>query len=412
MRLTELLQRLDGELLEQLADRHLRTGEKLSAAAICVNLESELRSPKHLRDTIYDLQPPAFRLIERLLEADDFSVPVANLRELVIDETAAIAERVTASTILGRNDGLRLYRKVFLEARRNDLQLDPSETAILGVLRRELGIAQVEHFLLEHHEDFWPYWKSDHAFLDVMRRMREAGLVFVDDGNVVFPQDVVAIARQIVGIEVGQAACRRLFDRAKSEDLAESLQAAQLKVSGSKEERINRLVENYVQPTKALAAWTGATLKDVCRDLGLTASGGKDDLIERLVAHFATNGDLRPRTEPPPPPAPEPRVLPPERFALLFATLRGSDLSDVLSGVGSKRSTGAKEKLLEVVRESRFSEETLLLELDNKQLEWALDRVRLKTNGTKTDRARRLIEHFARTPLEQLVPSDTSSSSS
>jgi hypothetical protein len=404
MRLTELLQRLDAEHLDQLADRHLRSGEKLSAAAICVNLESELRSPKHLRDTIYDLQPPAFRLLERLLEAPGHSVPVENLRDLVMDETNAIASRITGGTIAGRDNGLRLYRRVFVEARRNDLQLDPSETAILGVLRRELEIAQVEHFLIEHHEDFWGFWRSDHAFLDVMRRMRDAGIVFVDAGMLVFPEDLVAIARQILGIEASQAACRRLFERGKNEDLVESLQTAKLKQGGSKDDRINRLVENYIQPSVAITAWSNPTLKDLCKDLGLASSGGKDELVERLVQHFARNGDLQPKTEPPPPPPPEERVLSPERFALLFSALRGGDLSDILSGVGSKRSTGGKDKLLDVIRESRFKEETLLFELDLKQLEWVLERLRLKTNGTKLERILRLIECFARTPLDQLLP--------
>jgi hypothetical protein len=58
-----------------------------------------------------------------------------------MDETNAIAARVTAGSIVGRDNILQLYRRVFVEALRNDLQLDPSETAILGVLRRELAIA-------------------------------------------------------------------------------------------------------------------------------------------------------------------------------------------------------------------------------------------------------------------------------
>lgn len=186
--------------------------------------------------------------------------------------------------------------------------------------------------------------------------------------------------------------------------------SAKLRRRGSKDDKINRLVENYIQPSVAIAAWSAAALKDVCRDLGLTSSGGKDELVERLGQHVARNSDLQPETEPPPPPPPEERVLSMEHFTLLFSTLRGSDLSDVLSGVGSKRSTGSKDKLLEIIRETRFKEETLLLELDLKQLEWLLDRLRLKSNGTKADRVMRLIEYFAKTPIEQLSTDDSPSS--
>lgn len=177
--------------------------------------------------------------------------------------------------------------------------------------------------------------------------------------------------------------------------------SAKLRRRRSKDDKINRLVENYIQPSVAIAAWSSAALKDVCRERGLTSSGGKDELVERLVQHFARNGELQPKAEPPPPPPPEERVLLMERFTLKFSRLRGRDLSDVLSGVGPKRSTGGKDKLLEIIRESRFKEETLLLELDLKQLEWVLDRLRLKSNGTAADRVARLIEYFAKTPIEQ-----------
>ena len=79
MRLAELLVKLDSESLVQLASHHLDVDESESAALMCVNLENVLRSPKHIRETIYNLQPPALHVFELLLDAEDWSIPIEGL---------------------------------------------------------------------------------------------------------------------------------------------------------------------------------------------------------------------------------------------------------------------------------------------------------------------------------------------
>lgn len=306
----------------------------------------------------------------------------------------AIAQRVTQGSVLARLDDLALYRRILVEARRSDLHLDPSETAILAVLRRELGIHQVEHFLIEHHADLQPFWNEEHGFLRAMQLMRTGGLTFAVDGRLVLPEDVVAIVRQTVGLEMKTEARRRLLARISGQDATEILQDAGLKSTGSKEEKLLRIFDNYLPPSVVLDALGIVQLRDLCRDLGIAVSGAKDELSERVLRHFATDGDIAPPKPEAPPPEPEQRVLSPERFELLFQALRQQDLSDILAGIGSSRITGAKEHLVKLVRESRFSELTLLTELGLKQLEYALVKQHLKAAGNKQERAARLVQHF------------------
>ena len=98
---------------------------------------------------------------------------------------------------------------------------------------------------------------------------------------------------------------------------------------------------------------------------------------------------------PPPPEAPpepaEPRVLGDEAFLALFSSLRQQDLSDILAGIGANRVTGAKDHLVKLLKETRFSEATLLLELNLKQLEAALDKAKLKAGGSKREKVERLL---------------------
>jgi hypothetical protein len=394
MRLLEIFDSLAEESLQHLVERFLGPGESTSTATQNANLESALRSPKHVRDTVYDLQPPTFRILSRLLDADAHSIPASALRDSVMEETSSLASAVTSGAILRGDETARLYRRVFLEARRNDLSIDPSEAAILGVLRRELQIPQVEHFLIEHHQDFWTFWRKDHAFLEAMRTLQEQGIVFIVAGAFVLADELVPFVRQVLGLELGAAATRRLYTKVRNEGLADILANSGLKVGGNKEERLQRLIDNYVQPTAGLTAMSLPDLKELAKDCGLVIGGNKEDLVERIVGHFASGEDIKPAEAPPPPPPPEERELSPERFELLFAALRVSEISDILAGIGSKRLTGTREQLTRLVRESRFNEVSLVSELDGKQLDAVLAREKLKVSGLKAERVRRLVERF------------------
>ncbi|KFE69118.1 hypothetical protein [Hyalangium minutum] len=400
MRLVELLAGLDQETLDRLAHHHLEAGEAENRATVCVNLENVLRSPKYVRETIYNLQPPSFRMLERLLDAEGYSLPLDGLKESVIADTLDLAQRVTNGEILGRDSGLVVYRRVLLEARRNELELDASEAALLGVLRRELKIRQAEHFLIEHHEDFHHFWNTDHAFLGALNGLRSSGLVYSAHGQLRFPEDLVAIARQVLGLEADAAARKRLFERLTGADVSAALEVAALRTSGTKEEKVQRLVDNYVQPTEVLTPVPLATLRDVCRDVELGVGGSKEELVARLVRFFALGYDIRPKPAAPPPPPPEPRHLSTPAFDTLFASFRGQDLSDILSSIDASRVTGSKEQLVQLLRESRFSEISLMMELDSKQLDAALAKHQLKIGGSKREKIQRLLEQFSR-PLAE-----------
>src|SRR5437870_2271006 len=108
MRLVDLLATLDDETLDRLARTHLGAIDEESRAARCLNLESELRSPKRVRDTVFNLQPPAFRILEVLLESTEHSVALAGLRERAMEETIVLADRVSTGSIVSRAEAVRV----------------------------------------------------------------------------------------------------------------------------------------------------------------------------------------------------------------------------------------------------------------------------------------------------------------
>lgn len=405
MRLAELLAELPSEQVEHLATEHLGDDPSITRAALYTTLEGVLRSYSFVRQFTVNRQPPTFSIFEILLDADGFSASLAGFREMAMERTRAICQAVEAGEMVGRDDSLRLYRRVFTEARRSELSLDPSETAILGVLRHELGIRLVEHYLLEHHSDLRQFWDTEHSFLTEMKALRSSGLVFAHDGRLVVAEEVVPLLRQSLGLELPSSARQRLYGLLSGADLNEILSQARLKTSGSKEEKLNRLILNRIQPSEALQALSLATLREIARSTDAQISGSKDELVERLTSHFLHGRDQRVAAEVPPALPPEPRVLDERRFRALFWSLKGEELTDILANIDSSRRTGAKETKVSVLWQTRHSEETLLGGLTNRCIEDVLVRHRLKVSGSKRERVGRLLEYFSHVP-EALLPKD------
>src|SRR5262249_34435740 len=83
------------------------------------------------------------------------------------------------------------------------------------------------------------------------------------------------------------------------------------------------------------------------------------------------------------------------RFRLLFGSLTGNELADILGGFQELRQSGSKMIRVSTLWDAHRSERTLLNVLMNRQLEDVLYRLELRLAGSKAERTDRLIEHLA-----------------
>jgi hypothetical protein len=226
MRLAPLLAALSDEDLERLAVEHVRTDERLPRPQLCNFLEGALRSYRFVSDFIINRQPPTFAVLTLLLDAPGYRLPKDGFRATVMAETRRLADLIDSGDLLARDRQLHLYRRALYEARRNDLDLNSSEAALLALLRRESGIAQVEHFLIEHHEDLREFWDKEDAFEHEKKALRSAGLLFIAEGQVVIPEELALAIRQTLGIDMPTDSARRLFGYLGNGELASALQVA------------------------------------------------------------------------------------------------------------------------------------------------------------------------------------------
>ena len=403
MRLAPLLASLSDADLERLALEHVRTDERLARPQLCNFLEGALRSYRFVNDFIVNRQPPTFAMLTLLLDAPGYELSRTDFRERVMAETQRIMGLVDSGDLLARDDQLRLYRRALYEARRNDLDVNASEAALLALLRREEGIAQVEHFLVEHHEDLREFWQKEDCFAHEENALRSAGLLFYFEEKVLIPEEVAPAVWQTLGIDMPTESARRLLGYLSNNEIAGVLEAAGSRTSGSKEARIERAIIERVQPRFALRSVGLSTLKEICRLTDASVSGNKDELVERIVGHFAEGRDQR-AEEPPEPPRREPRRLTQSQFETLFSALLHQELSDILRRLPELRQTGTKEMRIKTLWEAHLSEATLLGELMNRQLEDLLHRLGLRLGGSKHARIDRLVQHFAADGHADVIP--------
>jgi hypothetical protein len=165
---------------------------------------------------------------------------------------------------------------------------------------------------------------------------------------------------------------------------------------------LERILLEWIQPRSALQSVGLSTLKEICRTADAPSSGNKDELIERIISHFAQGRDCQ-EEEPVEVRQPEPRRLSQSQFETMFSALTHQELTEILRRQPELRQTGTKELRIRTLWDAQLSETTLLSELMNRQLEDILHRLGLKLSGSKSIRVERIIEHFASTTFDRAM---------
>jgi hypothetical protein len=397
MRLAALLAEQSDAELQRLAIEHVRTDEKLARPQLCNFLGGALRSFSFVSSFIVNRQPPTFSILTSLLESPGYERPVIGFKEAVMSDAGRLVDLIEQDELLARERQLHLYRRSLYEARRNDMDVNASEAALLAVLRREQKISQVEHFLIEHHKDFHEFWNRDGSFAQEISALRYAGIIFIASDRVLIPEEVAPAVWQTLGLDMPSEGVRRLLGYLSNSELAAILETAGSRVSGTKEQRLERIILERIQPHVALQTVGLQTLKEICRSTEAPSTGNKDELIERIIGHFAQGRDQR-EPEPIDIRIPERRRLHADQFETLFGALQHQELSDILRRQPELRQTGTKDTRIHTLWEAQLSEETLLSELTNRQLEEILQRLGLRISGTKNARMDRIVTHFEQAP--------------
>lgn len=383
MKLAEALAGQDLERLRRLAaETGIESSAHLSPAVLRSRLETAINTRVHVGYVVGSLRPPILPVLTTLLE-HGLDMPAERCRAIAEEESTLIDSRVTSGALLDR-DGCRIYRRVLAEAWRSDLQIDTSESRLLSVLRRELGMRRVEHFLAAHHRDVRRYWATDDPFATAIAGLVDAGIVYIVGDHIVLPVELAPEVREAIGVHARRVSTQRLLGQAPGPCLREALRAAGAPLGGTKEEMIQRLVDHFVSPVDVLMGMNIHDLRELAYGAGCVKSGSKQDLIDRIVSHFDNDIDLvDPESEKSLAPIREERALDESMFRQLFMQLKGNELARILWKLPHLKQSGPKVAKVSTLFESHLSESSLLGFLDNQSLVVILRRNALPERGSK-----------------------------
>ncbi len=358
-------------------------------------IATALSSLSYVAKVLAPSRPPTYACLKLLMDASELQLPVNGFRRLVLAETDALTKRADDEKALPANKSYQLYRRMLFAAWEDDGRVDRSEALLLAALRTELGIWTREHLLLEHHSDVRPIWDSPTCYEEALKLLLSTGLIVIHEDFYALPQEVGSQIRRVWGIDLEDSAYEALLLNLRGRHLRRALEAAKLPLSGSKEERAERLIQSLVPPAEVLETLHILELKQLCRDLSLPSSGLKKDLISSVIDYFDTGLHLAqitgvPDPRPVLPAEPEPRVLNHSQLTLLLEQLRGDLLYDLLAAHRLRRSGPKAERIERLVR-CPLSERTLLSDLRRTDLTELCKKLRIAISGVKEEIVDRLI---------------------
>jgi len=238
-----------------------------------------------------------YYVLETLINAHECRMTERELDEGVRSRQKEVIDASEADDALRYADdrAVDIFRTVLETAFEND-EISRDEYRLVERLRSKLGVTRRHQRLLEAQlgkfpkPDGEPHTPSE--INDAHKHLQNQGIVFycnrIDDGrNVVLPEEIQPGVKRVLGIELSDGARELLWKNLRNDDLKEVLRAQNLPIYGSKDELVDRVISSGIKPSEGLDALKSDDLYEICSDLpGVKVSGTKTERIDRVVEHF------------------------------------------------------------------------------------------------------------------------------
>jgi hypothetical protein len=392
MRLQDLLSQYPDEGLDQLARDKLDeiTNVRLPRTVLEREIAGALSSFSYVAEVLGGSHPPTYAFLKLMMEADGHAVPAAGFKELVLERTDATTQRAATGSDLPDRKEYGPYRALLMAAWQFGGRINESESNLLEAYRSAVGLSMREHLLLEHHPEVRPVWDSPRAYESARNYLLARGIVLATEDQYVLPDEVRLQVRRYWGMELHDADYRRLLDHLTTRQLREVLEAAGLQMSGSKEERRERVIAGLVAPSTALDRVSIVDLKSVARDIGLRVSLSKAELVSQMIAWFDGRREDRGGDTGDNASVSSARRLQDGDLLALLLKLSANQLYEVSASLGIGRSGSKIERAQRLVA-SQYDEATILAQLRRRDLVRLCRKLGLAVSGLKEELIDRLV---------------------
>jgi len=417
MQLRDILHQLPQDALEGLARITLSqvADIRLPHTVLVDELSEVLDSSSYLSSQVALRHPPFFAILTLLMNAPGYSLPTEGFRQKVREETERMVTLASRSPIFPKPKNYNLYLRMLEGAWEEESGINTSEANLLRILRDELGISLMEHFIIEHHPNLHRYWRNDQSYEIERNHLRNAGILFALGDSYVLCEETVGLIRRSWGIELSELQFKRLLDAFSNEDLMAILENEGLTLSGIADEKKSRVLTNYVLPRTALLSVHLESLREVARKIGCRQSGTKEEVIENILDWLDSDEDIKKmaareaeKKEEIKEITPEVRQITNEALTDLLNRLTQEALYDTISHLPQQRKSGVKSDRVKRLVDSPFSELTILRNLNNEILSNLCKQRFINSSGPKEEKIARLIQSYQiyiQQPVNNFKPS-------
>lgn len=243
-----------------------------------------------------------------LLNKDDFKLESKKLNDEIIKFEQQIVKKSNEFVVSKnhpRKTELELFSFILDTAWESEDQISRDEKNLIVKIQRKLGISEDEYMVLESQLGKFPKKKNiihnNEEIDSVKRELQRMGILFKvrnDDGLDfdIIPTEIVITLREIYDIEIKKQGYIKLLEnkRLRSKDyLTDIIERSGINVS--KYLRMNELKEiiiNNIKPSVLLGGFNSRDglasdeIKEWVRELGLTLSGTKEQRIYKIIEYF------------------------------------------------------------------------------------------------------------------------------
>jgi len=353
-------------------------------------LRKVLTTYDHIKRKIQFRKPPGYTILDIIVNRQDFSVPIQEIKSIVQEEIKNVIEEARSGKGLIENKQYDLYAKMLKTAWDFQEDLLPPEANLLSALREYLNITRGEHRLLEAQLKVFKF--SQASFSREIENFAREGIIFTHETDYIIPEETVERIKEVWGIELDPEPYKRLLSYLTSNQLYSALGRLELTRSGSQETRVKRVLEKGVKPSDLLNTLTVSDLIRVAKKSKYPHRHKKDELVPTIINHIKRRKDIeKPQIEPVPPR--EPRLVTDEAFKEALSKFSNSQLYNVLSKK-NLRISGTKNQRVERIVNNIYSLAAILDSLKVDELINLCKLYELPPRGRKKELIERIVHFF------------------
>lgn len=263
-------------------------------------------------------------LRDYLLNQDDFISPCKETDSAILNYEKSIIDESNNFDINKISKDLALFKYMLDTAWSLNDDISVDEKNLLESLRKYLSITIREQQILEAKSGRFPNWgNSLHSFddIDVARRTLQAKGLLVciknSDGIMcdMIPDDVAKEIRKYYGVEIRSYGYEKLVDYVVKKTRKQYLidivakaskyyEKANIEISNSPTvNELKNVILKSIQPSNLIggfSAYDGMNVEELsnwCSDIGLSVSGAKKSLIDRILDYYDSIRRIELKTE-------------------------------------------------------------------------------------------------------------------